>query len=344
MKQRLAHMALGSEPAMTASALSALDSGGTSVDACIAGLFAAAGLMPGVLLGSMVLLVSGTGVGTYVFDGSVVQPGLGVPRPRGFVHRSDIPPGACVPVSASGAMLAAAHAHDGHLSMQTLAGYGVRTANGVQARARANLLGLFGQLGALALCETPFVRAMLAVAGRPEGGNTTTEDIVEVRASVGKPVVTGGVVHVGARPLKVDLPQLECLVVVACDRRGVFAVAHCAFDPRGPEIVPYGVVASRLAFPVRRGVPRIQPGTSLQLPVPIALLTNNGVPWAAVAIEAIANVDWERVDSHVLLDVTLEQAIEPALTVDNRKLKALAVVAGLGGELARSCVIRASAT
>ena len=61
---RSAHAALGTEPAMTEAALGALGSGGTSVDACIAGLFAAAGAKPAVLLGSMVILVAGTGVGS----------------------------------------------------------------------------------------------------------------------------------------------------------------------------------------------------------------------------------------------------------------------------------------
>jgi len=333
---------------MTEAAMGALEAGGTSVDACIAGLLAAAGVKPGVLLGSMTLLVSGTGAGTHLFDGSVVQPGIGAPRPRGFVRDSDVPIGARVAISASAAMLTAAHTHDGRLSMSTLVSHGVRAAKDSGAVGRAGLLSRVAQMGALAFREESFSSAMLDVAGRMEGGNATQEDLAEVQAVVSEPSAVGRVVYVGAPRWDSDIPPievppLECVVVVASDRRGVVAAAHCAFDAGGPTIEPFEVTASRLAVPVRRGVRRVVPSTLIQLPVPIAILTRNDLPWAVVAMEASKQVDWELVDQRVgaegTSDLTFEQLIAVALCEGDARRRVLAVMCGTKVDAARSCVI-----
>lgn len=335
--------ALGSEPTMTEASLAILAKGGTSVDACIAGLFAAAGSRPGVLLGSMVLLVAGTGVGARVFDGSAVQPGLGAPRPRGFMSDDDVPIGARIAVAASGAVLAAAHAHDGSVAMSELATAGVRIARACRAPGRANLIRRVGEAGPIALREASFTRAMLEVAGRPEGGNVTTEDFAEVQASVGQPVVTDGAIHVQAAPSVLDAPSLECVVNVACDHRGVLAVAHCAYDPKGPEVAPHEVVASRFAVPVRRGVPRVRPGTPIRFPVPVALLTSGEVPWAAVGIEGVFGMDWAHVAARVAPDLTLEQSLRAILEEGGPGRRALTVIRGSTADVApRACEVKSS--
>ena len=335
--------ALGTEPAMTEAALAILAKGGTSVDACIAGLFAAAGSRPGVLLGSMVLLVAGTGVGSHVFDGSAVQPGLGAPRPRGFVGDEDLPVGARIAVAASGAMLAAAHAHDGSVPMSELATPGVRIARACRAAGRANLIRRVGEAGPIALREASFTRSLLDVAGRPEGGNVTAEDFAEVQACVGQPAMTDGAIHVQAPTAMHDVPSLECVVNVACDHRGVLTVVHCAYDPKGPEVAPHEVVASRLAVPVRRGVPRVRPGTPIRLPVPIALLTNGEVPWAAVGIEGVFGMDWGHLVSRVAPDLTLEQSLRAILAEGGPGRRALTVIRGASTDVApRACEIKSA--
>lgn len=326
---RLTTAALGSEPSMTETANAILAKGGTSVDACIGGFFAAAGADPAVLLGSVVLLVAGTGSGAHVFDGSVVQPGRGVPRPRGFTQDAEIPIAARIAVSSTGAVLAAVHAHGGSMPMSELATPGVKIARACHAPGRANLLRRVGAAGPVALRESSFVRSLLEVAGRPEGGNVTNEDLEEVQARVLQPAEGEGVIFVEAPSSRLSIPPLKTLVLVACDHRGVLSAMHCAFDAEGVVVEPHEVTASRLAAPVLRGVPRVRPGTPIELPVPVGLLTERGVPWAAVGLEGVFSVDWDRLAGRIAPDLTLDQSLRTLVSEAGPDRRALAVARGL---------------
>lgn len=318
--------AIASEPSMSETANAILAKGGSSTDACMAAFFAAAGAHPGPLLGSTVLLVGGTGSGAHVFDGSVVQPGKGAPRPRGFVSEDEIPTSARIPVAAIGAMLTAAHAHGGSLPMSELATPGVKLARAQRAAGRAALLRRVGAAGPVALREASFARSLLEIAGRPEGGNLTMDDIGDVQAQVDQPVVQDAVVHVRPPETRFDCPALETCMVVACDHRGVLAALHCTFDPDGVTVEPHEVTASKLAVPVRRGVPRVTPGARLRMPTPIALLTRRGVPWAALALEGIAPVDWASFGQHLAPDITLEQSLRELMARAGVMRRSVAVV------------------
>ena len=325
---RVTTAAIGTDPSMTEAANAVLVKGGTSIDACIAGFFAAAGAHPGALLGSVVMLVAGTGSGAHLFDGSLVQPGKGAPRPRGYVDDDEIPIAARIAVASTGALVAAAHAHGGSLPMSELATAGIKLARAQRASGRANILRRVAAAGPVALREASFVRSLLDVAGRPEGGNITMEDVNEVQARVTQPVIGEGIVHVEVPSSRHACPPLETRVMVACDHRSVLAALHCAFDPDGVELAPHEVTASKLAVPVRRGVPRVGPGTPLSLPSPIALLTKRGVPWAAVALDGISPVDWERLKRHLAPDITIEQSLRELMAEAGPTRRALAVVPG----------------
>ncbi|PIE05413.1 MAG: hypothetical protein CSA75_04880, partial [Sorangium cellulosum] len=303
---RTTSASFGSDAAMTEASLAILQKGGSSVDACVGGFFAAAGAHPGVLLGSTVLLVGGTGVGFHVFDGSLLQPGKGAPRPRGFRDGDEVPTGSRIAVSPIGALLAAIHAHGGNVGMSELANAGVRVARLSCAPGRASLLRRVGSAGPIALRETSFARAMLGAAGRAEGGNVTPDDLNEVSATVSQPVLGNDVVSIAPPTVRLSCPAVDSVMVVACDHQGVFAVLHTAFDPDGLEIDPFEVTASRFAVPVRRGVPWTRPGTLLSMQVPIAILTKRGVPWASIAFNGASPVSWER----------LVESISPGLTLD----------------------------
>ena len=318
--------AVGSEAAMTEAATAVLLKGGSSIDACIAGFFAAAGRHPGVLLGSTVMLVAGTGSGAHVFDGSLVQPGRGAPRPRGFVADDEVPQAARIPVASIGALLAAAHAHAGKVPMSELATPGVKIARAQRALGRANLLRRVGAAGPVALREASFARSLMEIAGRPEGGNLTNDDLQEVQARVAQPIVEEGVVSVEPSSRAIDTPSMETRAMVACDHRGVLAAMHCAFDAEGVEVAPHEVTASRLAVPVRRGVPRVTPGTHLSMPAPIALLTERGVPWAAVALDGTESIVWEQLGKHIAPDITMDQALRSMLADNATPRRAWAVV------------------
>ena len=98
-----ASLACSSDPAAEQAAQAALADGGGSIDAVIAGFFGAAGADPAVLLCPAVALLSGVGMGARCLDGRMVQPGRGVPRPRGFVAADEIPAGATVAAATVGA-------------------------------------------------------------------------------------------------------------------------------------------------------------------------------------------------------------------------------------------------
>lgn len=320
--------AVGTDACMTLAAQDVLIRSASAVDACLAGWFAAAGKYRGVCLGSVSMLVAGTGSGTYLIDGSVLQPGLGAPRPRGFVNIADIPELSRVAVSPIGGWLLAAHAHGGSLSLGELAARGVKLARDNQANQRANLLRHLALAGPLALRETLFVRSFLQVAARAQGGNVTTHDLERAEARVISPVIEDGLIHlapvcpdqmqVQQQPVKQPDPRQQqsyteskydhgqyclddfaaratrTLVMVACDHRGLWAAIHCAFDDDGVPIGSYDVTASRYAIPVMRGVARVRPGTRIVHPSPIAMLTNRTRPWAAIGWQGVKDASWKK--------------------------------------------------
>ena len=92
MALRKARASVASAPEVEAAAEELLGKG-NAVDAVVAGVFAAAAISPGVLLGPVQILVGGAGAGLLAIDGRVRQPGIGAPRPRGFTTGDDIPDG-----------------------------------------------------------------------------------------------------------------------------------------------------------------------------------------------------------------------------------------------------------
>ena len=86
----------------------ALLSRGNAVDSVAGAVFAAGALYPSVLLGPVQLLLGGAGAGLRAIDGRPRQPGLGNPRPRGFLPSEAVPPAARVGVPALPAALLAA--------------------------------------------------------------------------------------------------------------------------------------------------------------------------------------------------------------------------------------------
>lgn len=336
---RITAAALGARPVMTEAALGALHKGGTSIDACIAGFFAAAGELPGVLLGSSVLLVGGTGVGAHVFDGSVLQPGKGAPRPRGFLESEDVPAAAYVPIPTTGGLLSAAHAHGGSVPLSELATPGVRIARSAKAAGRANLLRRAGAAGPVAFRDEPFVRSMLAIGGRPESGNVTRDDLADAQARVLQAHATDQLVRSAAVDDGRERPALSSVFVAACDPRGVLAVLHVNYDAAGIELEPHEVTVSRFAVPVRRGVPRVRPGEARSLPVPIALLSEKGVPWSAIAFDGVAARDWERIAGALVPGITLDQVLRRELSESGSFGRAVAVVRS--GESTRSIEVAA---
>jgi gamma-glutamyltranspeptidase/glutathione hydrolase len=291
MALRKARAAVGAAPEVEAAAEELLGKG-NAVDAVVAGVFAACALSPGVLLGPVQILVGGAGAGLLAIDGRVRQPGIGAPRPRGFIREEEIPDAARVGVPWLPAALSVAIATAGTATFNQVASPGVALAKGTP---RADVLKRIASRGPAALVERPLVSELLAAAGRPSGGLLTTEDLGSPRPEVqrasrtvltapgeqanGKPraetrrkrphedapsvLVTFPWANVeGERPApparEVDVARVRA--VAAVDRNATFAVACWDESTDGVAVAELGLRAPFFAEPVRRGQTRVRPG------------------------------------------------------------------------------------
>lgn len=269
--------AAATDSVVAAAAQTTLEEGGGAVDAVIAGWFAAAGGSPGVLFAPLTLVLAGAGAGARAFDGRSVQPGLGAPRPRGFVRDDDIPPGARVAVPRSLAAIALAHGIRGRVDLGTLSRVGVARAEEVGAKQRAALLRSVGRAAALVLRSREVSRAFFAAGGPVVGGIVTEQDLEAVMpAEVDALVAAAGDGRI-ATLIPWELPDRSARgadAIVAVDGRGLVA-ALAYSSPRAQDAIALpGLECSAApdADPVRRGVTRLSPGTPLLAASPIGVL------------------------------------------------------------------------
>jgi hypothetical protein len=277
MKRRAA--VLANDPVAEEAAQDFMKSSGSAVGAVLAGFFAAAGAYAGVLLGPVSVLVGGVGQGVRAFDGRLRQPGLGTKRPRGFTPAEPIPDAARVGVPCGVAAVLVAHAYDAGQSLGSVLRAGVQRAERSGAPARARLLQRIRAVGAAALAEVSFTRALLRVAGPSEGGLITPSDFAAL-PDVDVPALErpgwGGIL--AEPPWARELAGLGehpglgigCSVC-AVDARGVLAALCYRRVDEGLGIGELELEAPLCAVPVRRGVARFAPGKPLPAPAPIGL-------------------------------------------------------------------------
>jgi gamma-glutamyltranspeptidase/glutathione hydrolase len=154
---------------------------GNAVDAVVAGVFAAAALAPGVLLGPVQILIGGGGVGLRALDGRVRQPGIGAPRPRGFREGEEVPDGARVGVPWLPATLSVAVATAGTATFAQVIAPALALAKGSP---RHDVLAKIASRGPRAIEERPLSGELLALAGRPSGGLLTSDDLSSPRPEI----------------------------------------------------------------------------------------------------------------------------------------------------------------
>jgi gamma-glutamyltranspeptidase/glutathione hydrolase len=265
----------------------ALAAGGSAVDAVIAGWLAAAGSDVEPLLAPVVVLVAGAGAGARVFDGRAAQPGKGQTRPRGFQQHESIPLAARFAVPRSLAMLQLLHATRGRLSLRELGKAGIATAKSLGATGRAKLIQRACEAGNLALRAPDVLEGLIASAGRVAGGVLGEQDIEEARPSDGDASrVALGEGELVRPPW--DGVDGDSSCVVACDARGMFAAIAWARGPAA-RLATLEIALPATAIPVLRGVTRTAPGTPLEAPAPIAIVTRKGFS-AAIAAPTGASI------------------------------------------------------
>src|SRR5262249_21488876 len=129
------------------------------------------------------LLVGGAGAGFLAVDGRVRQPGVGAPRPRGFVTADEIPDAARVGVSWLTSAMSVAVATMGSQTWHALVAYGVALAKGSE---RQKVLARIQQKGPRAFEDGALGGELVAQFGRPNGGLLTTEDFQSSQPEVQK--------------------------------------------------------------------------------------------------------------------------------------------------------------
>jgi hypothetical protein len=296
---------------------------GNAVDGIVAGVFAACALSPGVLLGPVQLLVGGAGSGLLAIDGRVRQPGIGAPRPRGFQTSEDVPDAARVGVPWLPAALSVAIATMGTSTFAQVLAPAIRLAKGTP---RAEILQRIASRGPRAIEERPLGAELLAMAGRPNGGLLTSDDLSSPRPDVQKAarieqagasskiLFTLPWMHIEEGRPSAPAHQLDVArvrAVGAVDRNATFAIA-CWDEPTDGLLLPeLGLRAPFFAEPVRRGQTRIRPGDPRPAAAPLALVGTSAAPELALcafgasdaydvlaqAIEAFVS-DGERIESH----------------------------------------------
>lgn len=280
-----------------AEAMAAATSGrSNAVDVLVSGLFAYAAVEPSLLLGPVQILIGGPGAGLQAVDGRVRQPGLGAPRPRGFVPGDTVPAAASVGVPCfSSAVLAA------------LAAYGTRSVNHcvspcvdlakAHSAERAKVIEQVARHGPSFIGRDDVANVLVERFGRMAGGLLTQEDLVASPPPVEAVPVHKAEGNGGSRPDFALMPHaartderriegggpLRLAMLLVVDGYGLFCAAAAEMHGDAIPIEELGLAAPRLAEPVRRGEPRITPGTARPSGAPIALVGHRGVWELALA-------------------------------------------------------------
>ena len=281
--------AVASEPVAERAAAAILEEEGTAGEALIAGFLAAAATRPSALWSPVQVLIAGPGTFARAFDGRARQPGLGLPRPRGVVEKARVPAAAHVAAPASLGALAVLHAYDATLTFQQLAGPALELAKGEGSAERRALLAKVARLGPAALRAPAVLRALLAVAGRTEGGLLSERDLAEVRPESAFPreVRLGGDRGAWVVPWPAPAaPHRPVEVIVAADGRGVLGALGYAPDDEGLPVPELGIVLARDAVVVRRGIPRVSPGEVLPAPAPLAIAMAAKLAFMAIGVRS----------------------------------------------------------
>jgi gamma-glutamyltranspeptidase/glutathione hydrolase len=264
---------------------------GNAVDAVVAGVLMAAAESPGVLLGPVQLLAGGAGAGLIAIDGRVRQPGLGAPRPRGFLAAEAVPDAARIGVPLLPASLATAVASLGAGTLLRAAGPALARAK-ARSPERAGVLEAVARRGAPALAEERVAAELLAAAGRVARGLLTPEDLSEAMPALTRceerALGPSGILTV---PWREAADGSFVHVVAAADGKGRVAIACYEVPDEGIQVAALGLVAPRAAEPVLRGKPRVTPGSARPAGAPIALRARKGVVELALGIAAAANAN-----------------------------------------------------
>jgi hypothetical protein len=278
-------VAVASESTAEEAAQAYLRAGGDAVGAVIAGFFAAAGHVPGVLFGPLSLLTAQVGAGARAFDGRQKQPGLELRRPKGLGPEETPVSAARVGVPGSVAALLVALRYSQSVSLGKVLSPGIALAKQAGCERRAEVLEQIQRLGPAALAAPSIARPLIHRAGPSEGGGLGTADLAAISEIDHPARVLGSSRVVPWYDERLDAQRLSSY---GGDSEWASSEARqqglCARDSRGGlaalcyDHASVGFLVEELelllpfsAIPARRGVTRVAPGSFLPAPAPLAI-------------------------------------------------------------------------
>lgn len=309
-------LALASHPAAEQAAREQLRAGGSAISSALAGFFASAGALPGVLFSPFTLLIGGIGIGARAFDGRLRQPGLGMRRPRGFRELEEVPMGARVAVPGAPIAAVVAQAYTPGTPLAALVRPGVVEAKRAGALRRVKVLSELARAGARFLLAPDVERSLLEVGGPGAGGILTRTDLGAAHA-IDVPAVKRR--HAGTILLEpawcrepVERPLGEPHACLAVDARGACAALYFENTPVGVTLPELELELPLAATPVARGVARRRPGSALPSGAPLVLVLDEH----AVPVEALADLRANAADARRTAGLRIlrsaEGNVEPA--------------------------------
>lgn len=249
----------------------------TAVEAMLAGYYALACSTSWGLFAGVTFVVAGGGVSLTFVDGRPRQPGRGVDRPKRW-DGLDAPPASRAAVPGSVAAAAAVSALFG-VTLPKGTSAGAEIARELGEKERAKLVGRIGSLGVRALTDRAFVHVLGATILPNEGHPLSAADFEEPPVDVAKSGVVDGVfakapwADDAAKALGIGATTHAILTV---DRRGTLAAAVIE-SPEGELPLADGSASLPLAAePLRKGIPRLRPGTPLPIGAPVRVHLEGG--------------------------------------------------------------------
>lgn len=251
---------------------------GNAVDAVCTGLLVACARDASVAFGSVSLLVAGFGMSPRRLDGRVLQPGNLAKRPRGFRESEAVPSAAYVANPRLFATVGTALTLAGRMT------YAAATSPALAAcsdEARRGVLEGFAALGPAVFQKRSIAEELRAAAGPTVGGSLCDDDFTVLAPSFADfaPSADDTFAVPDLAPAAFEDGAVEW--IGARDASGLVCVASFERSKEGHEIPALGLVAPRVALPVRRGVQRVDPTTPLGI-LPALRVVFEGGQFAAV--------------------------------------------------------------
>lgn len=273
--------AVATRPEAREAAEEMLSHGGSAIDAALAGYLASAGAMPWALMAPLLVVVAGVGSGVRFVDGRARQPGKGLERPRRFSAEKDVPAVSLLSVPSSPIALSLAAGTFGTAAFSQLAGYGVRAARKEGAEQRARMIEKVAQAKVLSVTDREFQSELKTRAPRIDGALLGPEDFEELSSEIAQPGPS--MAFAGHRVLTAPWTDEGAMagvveggrgVVLAADNRGGLAAVIFERPARTLPLYDGDIELPLLAQPLLKGVPRLRPGASLPMAMPVAVVTN----------------------------------------------------------------------